>query len=99
MSMDGISTIRIGAQPLNEQRDGSHWARAGHIELGITRLTGGAFFATVEDDGEPIAAGEGDTPHDAAQAATAEIMERLGALALILGVDISTLGLDGEAVA
>jgi len=53
--------------------------------------TSSLYYATVEDDGEGIAGGQGETPQDAAAAATAELAERLGSLAEILGVS-----LDGE---
>ena len=71
----------IPAQPATEPTDELPAMRA-------TPATPRLYVATVEDDGDALATALGETPQDAATAATAELLERLGSLAEILGLTV-----------
>lgn len=91
--MDGVSTIMIGAVGLNEQRDGSFWAKGpAGTEMLVAKVPTSPdqqteWMATVERDEESIIAGVGATPHDAAEAATADLLDLFETLTLILAVE------------
>ena len=93
-SMDGTSTVRIGAIGLNEQRDGNFWGKGPvGVEMLVAKIPTSPqqapeWMATIERLEESIIAGIGATPHDAAAAAHAELDDLFETLAAILGVEV-----------
>lgn len=93
-NMDGTSTVRIGAVGLSEQRDGSFWARGpAGSELLIAKIPTAPnqapeWMATLEIQEESVVAGIGATPHDAADAAHADLLDLFDTLAQVLAVGV-----------